>query len=412
MNRQKSTKDIRSRIKHENVNLGGGTEMGGVPNNQGLHSNTFAPPFRQQQGVGHHVSASTASNHSVGAPMAIGPFRSGSGDTGLVHHQPHPLGAGPSFVSLSPSDSISNFEGRPGGAFAGMAGQLFEPSAGSTASFAQAQPEAATPLRPARSGRRPQQLQHSEYPADVLPSGSSPASAGRNLLNSESRPRGLSDASEMHIDGNGPVDRHARSAKLMAQVANPHDGRATPNSIDMEDEMAGDQGGYEAQYASARAHDAQSTTSPPLGSLSRGEEPAALGSVLTALTKAGRKKGQARMLRGTTAEEESRRRKSERKVETARAKESRPLEHYIDRKDEVPFREIFAVLRKVQEEWGFVVEDDFNSVALALSLLDDSSLGASKHDFEEVKNLIERALQGTVDGASPAVFCCLESTPH
>ncbi len=39
----------------------------------------------------------------------------------------------------------------------------------------------------------------------------------------------------------------------------------------------------------------------------------------------------------------------------------------------------------------------FNSVALALSMLDESSLGASRLEFDQVKQLIETALQGTVD---------------
>jgi exocyst complex component 4 len=196
----------------------------------------------------------------------------------------------------------------------------------------------------------------------------------------------------------------------MAQVVHQQDGRDTPNSIQSEDDSGlghaeeAERGPGEDQYATRMAkssYDSQMTVSPPLGSLSRSEEPAALGSVLNALTQAGRKKGQARMLRGTTADEESKRRKSERKVEMARKKEARPLEHYIDRQDERPFREICAVLRKVQEEWGFVVEDDFNSVALALSLLDDSSLGANKREFLEIKEVIEKALQGTVDGENP-----------
>lgn len=44
-----------------------------------------------------------------------------------------------------------------------------------------------------------------------------------------------------------------------------------------------------------------------------------------------------------------------------------------------------------------VADDDFNSVSLALSLLDDSSLGNSRQTFEDMKNDIEQSLQGTVD---------------
>jgi hypothetical protein len=112
LNRQKSSKDkdIRSRIKHENVNLGAGTEMGGQPAGQGLHSNTFANhmTFRQNAASNHYTSPSVVSNQSYnGAP---GPLRAmqniNQGQD--FYHQSHPLGAGPSFVSLSPSDSIRN----------------------------------------------------------------------------------------------------------------------------------------------------------------------------------------------------------------------------------------------------------------------------------------------------------------
>ncbi|UZJ53559.1 hypothetical protein CBS101457_002879 [Exobasidium rhododendri] len=441
LNRAKSTKDIRSRIKHENVNLGAGAEMGGVPNNRGLHDNAFVVQSSGKQAPvttgAHRATPSVISNHSTNNPLLQmgGIPRSSSGDVlhnqqffqqqqqqqqqqnqqqhsyyqgGDPRHQPHPLGAGPSFVSLSPSDSVSNFEGRPGGMMTSMAGQLFEPSAGSTASFAQALNDPSQPLRPARSGRRPQQQSYSQerdaYPQQEGSQSSDPSmsSAGRNLLNTSSRRQGQSASTKDYtVEKAGPVDRHGRSARLMAQVVKQDDGRATPNSLQSEDESGlghTREEMHEPQYASAaKSYDSQITISPPLGSLSRQEEPAALSSVLNALTQAGRKKGQARIMRGTTAEEESKRRKSERKVEMARSKDSKPLEHYIDRQDERSFREICAVLRKVQEEWGFVVEDDFNSVALALSLLDGSSIGASKMEFEEIKELIERALQGTVD---------------
>jgi exocyst complex component 4 len=434
LNRQKSNnkdKDIRSRIKHENVNLGAGTEMGGQPAGQGLHSNVFNNniPYRQNAPLpGHNPTPSVVSNHSY---VSSGPMRMtyNVNPSQDFVHQSHPLGAGPSFVSLSPSDSISNFEGRPGGITTRMPEQLYEPSAGSTASFAQGLAEPSTPLRPIRSVRRPQQQlpQQQQQGPPALPSATrsgfqpalepiqsgerSASPAGRNLLARKAAPASLSDPASEPVK---PINRHARSARLMAQVVNQQDGRATPNSINSEDDSAlGHAESVEdgAQYATKtsrsydsqqapNSYDSQMTVSPPLGSLSRSEEPAALSSVLNALTQAGRKKGQARILRGTTAEEESKRRKSERKVEQARKKEARPLENYIDRQDERPFREICAVLRKVQEEWGFVVEDDFSSVALALSLLDDSSLGANRQDFVEVKELIERSLQGTVDGES------------
>ena len=99
LNRSKSSKDIRSRIKHENVRLGAGTQMGGVPNNFGLQTNAFQVQSQRT----HQHSPSLGHRRDVfDAPDLYG------GTSELPSHNAHPLGAGPSFVSLSPSDSISN----------------------------------------------------------------------------------------------------------------------------------------------------------------------------------------------------------------------------------------------------------------------------------------------------------------
>lgn len=482
LNRGKTQKDIRSKIKHENARLGAGTEMGGVPNNRGLNNNAFQPQhtrnlpstatggsahFQAQQQQAQYQNdthpASAGPSYSYGgggggneggvemlhgSSGEMGAGGSGSYSAGVTGpssagpahqyiQQAHNLGAGPSFVSLSPSDSISNFEGRPGnhpqypgmhsaGAHTGghsIAGQLFEPSAGSTASFALGlgDPNAAAsaPLRPARSGRRPQRMSVLSQSASNEPNTMSPLRNATGMQSSEStadtpvgrnlalRPeRGdnsgydsMRSSDTTHVAPT--ADRHAKSARLMAQVnrMGGNDGQETPNS-DLSDQEDGDGfGGYDNGLLSASnvPSGGPSPTSPPLGSLTQEQSPSALGSVLSALSSAGRKQGQARILRGTTAEEESRRRKIERKVEAARSRESKPLESYIDRADEKAFRQICAVLRKSKAEWDFLVDDDFNSVSLAFSLLDESSLGASRDEFEDMKELIERALQGTVD---------------
>lgn len=135
----------------------------------------------------------------------------------------------------------------------------------------------------------------------------------------------------------------------------------------------------------------------PLGSLTEDNQPAALDSVLSALTSAGRKRQAARIMRGTTAEEESRRRRNEKEISQTSRQQRKPLSSYVDASDPRAFQSINAVLRKVQVEWPFVANDQFNSVALALSMLDESSLGASRFEFDQVKQMIETALQGTVD---------------
>ncbi|PWN33264.1 uncharacterized protein FA14DRAFT_147041 [Meira miltonrushii] len=422
LNRGKTQKDnIRAKIKHENARLGAGTEMGGMPNNR--------VGVEMLHGSSGEMSASGSGPYSAGV--------TGSASAGPAHQymqHTHNLGAGPSFVSLSPSDSISNFEGRPGqypgmnsaGGHAGaqsVTGQLFEPSAGSTASFALGlgDPNAAAnaPLRPARSMRRPQRMSVLSQGASNDSNTMSPLRNAHGMHSSEStadtpvgrnlvlRPEradsggydSMRSSDTTHVAP--AADRHAKSARLMAQVnrMEGNDGRETPMS-DLSDQEDGDgYGGNNNGLLSASnvPSGGPSPTSPPLGSLTQEQSPSALGSVLSALSSAGRKQGQARILRGTTAEEESRRRRIERKVEAARTRESKPLESYVDRDDEKAFRQISAVLRKSKAEWDFLVDDDFNSVSLAFSLLDESSLGANRDDFEDMKELIERALQGTVD---------------
>jgi hypothetical protein len=101
-----------------------------------------------------------------------------------------------------------------------------------------------------------------------------------------------------------------------------------------------------------------------------------------------------------TAEEESRRRKVERKMDEARQVDYRDLRYYEmkARQEQEEIGRIGAVSRKLKAEWAFVAEDDFNAVALALSLLDESSMGANRREFESTKRLTQEALQGTVDG--------------
>lgn len=59
--------------------------------------------------------------------------------------------------------------------------------------------------------------------------------------------------------------------------------------------------------------------------------------------------------------------------------------------------EVDAVLDQIQDEWGFVMDDDFNAVELALALLDDSSVGKDLDSFLRTKRILERSLKSTVD---------------
>ncbi|KAF8595459.1 hypothetical protein BDV93DRAFT_528628, partial [Ceratobasidium sp. AG-I] len=74
--------------------------------------------------------------------------------------------------------------------------------------------------------------------------------------------------------------------------------------------------------------------------------------------------------------------------------------------------EIDAVLDQMQDEWAFVIDPDFNPVSLALSLLDDSSVGRDLDSFRRTKAMLERALKGTVDKHYQAFAASLPHHSH
>lgn len=241
---------------------------------------------------------------------------------------------------------------------------------------------------------------------------------GRDLL-AASRSQGGSHSrnpSAQSTNATPPSDRHTRSAQLMAQVARSATPSSQPDSEDHEDLYGGlspvdaPSDGHGADLYSNTpgsnrlsvpgqrpSRDPRRASGAPLGSLTENNQSAALDSVLSALTSAGRKRQAARIMRGTTAEEESRRRRNEKKISEVSQQPRKPITSYIDRNDPRAFQSINAVLRKVEAEWPFVTNDHFNSVALALSMLDESSLGTDRFEFDQVKQHIETALQGTVD---------------
>ncbi|SJX62766.1 related to SEC8-protein transport protein [Sporisorium reilianum f. sp. reilianum] len=502
-NRSKTIKDLRSKIKHENTSLGSGTA-----------ASTFTSARHQVPHVGeafgHHPgSASIGGGGGAAAAAGYGTTYDASAPNAAS------LGAGPSYVTLAPSDSISNYEGRQDHGYPSSSSHAYggysssnsntgvtshgahqhqysqhgrppSPTNQSTASFAldpafsmpsgnaatvshnrmPSRPEVSdptphSPLRPARSMRRPTQapevqrglasITSSSTAQDrtrvppqrpqlqIPPVGSASASrsavspssparnaTGRDLL-AASRSQGGSHSRNPSAQSTGAAslsphatppsaDRHTRTAQLMAQVARSGTPSSQPDSEDHDDLYGGlspvdapsEGHGAELYSNHPSSHrlfvpgqrpqrDPRRKSGAPLGSLTESNQPAALDSVLSALTSAGRKRQAARIMRGTSAEEESRRRRNEKKISETSQQLRKPLTSYVDRNDPRAFQSINAVLRKVEAEWPFVANDHFNSVALALSMLDGSSLGASRFEFDQVKQLIETALQGTVD---------------
>ncbi|EIW86882.1 exocyst complex component sec8 [Coniophora puteana RWD-64-598 SS2] len=71
--------------------------------------------------------------------------------------------------------------------------------------------------------------------------------------------------------------------------------------------------------------------------------------------------------------------------------------------------DIDAVLDRIDAEWAFINDDDFNSIDLALSLFDGSNEGKSMDSFRRTKIMLSKALQGSVDRHYEAFAAAL---PH
>ncbi|KDQ19891.1 hypothetical protein BOTBODRAFT_142567 [Botryobasidium botryosum FD-172 SS1] len=115
---------------------------------------------------------------------------------------------------------------------------------------------------------------------------------------------------------------------------------------------------------------------------------AVLKSVLSAFQKEGATRNQ-RMVnpdreRDRAAEQEQKRRMREREIRRAN---SRPQDG----------GSTDAILNEISAEWAEVIDEDFNPVTLALSLLDKSSVGRGMVPFRRSKQVLENALKGSVD---------------
>ncbi|KAJ7706369.1 Sec8 exocyst complex component-specific domain-containing protein [Mycena rosella] len=135
--------------------------------------------------------------------------------------------------------------------------------------------------------------------------------------------------------------------------------------------------------------------------------PTALTSVMTAFQSAGtRRRG---MTNGSDEMDYQRERREEIEVENQRQQRIR---------DKAPGRrvngkaragDIDAVLDQVKDGWEFVVDPEFNNVDLALELLDESSVGKDMDSFRRTKNMLSKALKGSVDKHYQAFAAAL---PH
>ncbi|KAF7339799.1 Sec8 exocyst complex component specific domain-containing protein [Mycena venus] len=73
--------------------------------------------------------------------------------------------------------------------------------------------------------------------------------------------------------------------------------------------------------------------------------------------------------------------------------------------------DIDAVLDQVKDGWEFVVDPEFNNVDLALELLDENSVGKDMDSFRRTKNMLSKALKGSVDSKTLPSICRGSSPP-
>ncbi|KAJ1028347.1 hypothetical protein NDA18_003011 [Ustilago nuda] len=474
--RSNTIKDIRSKIKHGNTNLGAGTAASSFSSARtqvphvgeafGQHPGSVSIGGGAGSGAGSsfagHAPSNSMSNYDVGQGYAHQQqLQQGGYNNAASYGQPQQhQGSNNNSSSGSALDPNYSMAAPQNPSTASLQHSRTPSRQEAASAVVDATPH--SPLRPARSMRRPQQApelqQHQrglssmnttstaqdrgrvtpQRPRLQIPpigsaahggasSPSSPAKngPGRDLL-AASRSGIARNPSAQSTDGSSlhhhqqstpPSDRHNRTAQLMAQVARSGTPSSQADSEDHEDIYStlspvdapseGHDNGLYSNYPNPTdrlsvpgqrpQRDPRRLSNAPLGSLTQPDEPAALNYVLSALSSAGRKRQAARIMRGTTAEEESRRRHNEKKISETSSHIRKPITSYIDRNDPRVFQSINAILRKVEAEWPFVANDQFNSVALALSMLDSSSLGASRFEFDQVKQLIETSLQGTVD---------------
>ncbi|KAJ7102110.1 exocyst complex component sec8 [Mycena belliarum] len=132
--------------------------------------------------------------------------------------------------------------------------------------------------------------------------------------------------------------------------------------------------------------------------------PTSLSSVMSAFQSAGTRR------RGTNEEVDYQRERRE-EMEAEKLRQQRIRDKTPGRRVNGKARagDIDAVLDQVKDGWEFVVDPEFNNVDLALELLDESSVGKDMDSFRRTKNMLSKALKGSVDKHYQAFAAAL---PH
>lgn len=121
--------------------------------------------------------------------------------------------------------------------------------------------------------------------------------------------------------------------------------------------------------------------------------PTSLTSALSAFKSAGSRRRQT----PSDDDDQNYRRERELEIEAEKARQQRIRDRATGVRGKGRAGEIDAVLDQVKDGWEFVIDPNFNNVDLALQLLDKSSMGKDMDSFRRTKNMLSKALKGSVD---------------
>ncbi|KAG2154660.1 Sec8 exocyst complex component-specific domain-containing protein [Suillus clintonianus] len=121
----------------------------------------------------------------------------------------------------------------------------------------------------------------------------------------------------------------------------------------------------------------------------------AMASVMAAFREAGARKRA--MTNGSDDIAYEQEKQREKEMEMKRQERIRERMPYRKATGKAKAGDIDAVLDQIKDEWEFVIDPDFNNVDLALSLLDDTSIGKDIESFRRTKVMLAQALKGSVD---------------
>ncbi|KAF9527778.1 exocyst complex component sec8 [Crepidotus variabilis] len=235
-----------------------------------------------------------------------------------------------------------------------------------------------------RSGSRPTTPVNSNYqytaesPSSYLPP---PSTAPLN----PTRPA----RSERRIkpEYNGSDDRSSLASQDLYR-----DSVATTQSADLGYRTVPNSANRQPNGTSSRQQP-QRLKSPTQDSIEDTTSPTSLNSALSAFRSAGTKRRQTQ-----DDDDYQYHREREAELEAERERQRRIRERAPGMRTQGRRRgEIDAVLDQVRDGWEFVIDPNFNHVDLALQLLDESALGKDMESFRNTKNMLSKALRGSVD---------------